>query len=278
MSFEVSEDNNPIKISLALSGGFADGAYEFGILKYLSENRHIVEVTDIISTSIGCLNSLAFLSDKMQEGEKLWLEADFKGFVNLYRYYVKDYVVKEYIDILLDYEQFINTDTRMKILLSTLPYFRAAVCNMNQLSYDELNHLLLASINMPILMPKKKYLGKRIIDGGFTANTPVNHLTYLPKNQPIVLVHFEPEPIFRNKQNNIHELYYSKSRRTLRGLADFSYETIKQSIEIGYSDMEKLIQENRYNLSRKTQFKYVNPHYLLRKFGTFVRSGNIELN
>ena len=32
MSFEVSEDNNPIKISLALSGGFADGAYEFGIL------------------------------------------------------------------------------------------------------------------------------------------------------------------------------------------------------------------------------------------------------
>jgi len=53
------------KIGLVLSGGYANGAYEYGILKYIEDNKDNLEIEYIIATSIGALNAAAFLSNRL---------------------------------------------------------------------------------------------------------------------------------------------------------------------------------------------------------------------
>lgn len=61
-----------MKIGLVLAGGMAKGAYQVGALKALSRYINRDDVKAISSSSIGCLNSYCYASDKLDELENLW--------------------------------------------------------------------------------------------------------------------------------------------------------------------------------------------------------------
>ena len=62
-----------MNIGLVLSGGMGKGAYQIGALRALNEFVPLKEIKSISCASIGALNGYAYLTEKLDEAEKLWL-------------------------------------------------------------------------------------------------------------------------------------------------------------------------------------------------------------
>ncbi|MCL2415580.1 MAG: patatin-like phospholipase family protein, partial [Defluviitaleaceae bacterium] len=82
------------KIGIVLSGGFAKGAYQIGILKAIREFFTHDQFSCISASSVGALNAYAFMVDKIGFAEDIWKNIDFKGF----RKFLSIYVGSSYID------------------------------------------------------------------------------------------------------------------------------------------------------------------------------------
>ena len=66
------------KIGLVLGGGGAKGAYQAGALKAMKEANLIKNITYVSANSIGTINALMFMSDKIDESYDIWLKINKK--------------------------------------------------------------------------------------------------------------------------------------------------------------------------------------------------------
>ena len=61
-----------MRIGLVLSGGMAKGAYQVGVLKAISEYILPQNFSYISSSSVGVLNSYAFVAGTLDKAEDTW--------------------------------------------------------------------------------------------------------------------------------------------------------------------------------------------------------------
>lgn len=162
-----------MNIGLVLSGGFAKGAYQLGALRAISEFVPLEDFKCISSSSIGTLNSYAFVTGQMDRIEDMWqniMDGGSRIFItkilrsSLLQQNIKDIFNNEPLPIpfytcLLDYA---GKEVHYKNLAKT--------------SLEKIPVYLKASVAFPIYNRAVEMGARRYFDGGFVDNIPVHPL------------------------------------------------------------------------------------------------------
>ena len=66
-------------IGLVLSGGMGKGAYQIGALSAIKEYFSPSDFEYVSAASVGALNAYAFLTDNLDNAQKIWESVNFQG-------------------------------------------------------------------------------------------------------------------------------------------------------------------------------------------------------
>lgn len=240
-----------MKIGLVLSGGYANGAYEYGILKYIEDNRDKLEIEYIIATSIGALNATAFLSDRLDIAGEYWESLDIAGFKSFYREIIKSKHYELIIQNILDTGMISQSATELYVTATSYPSLELKYFKLNSKDDEYIRNVVQAAISVPKLMRKVTINGKRYMDGGIRDNIPIGLLRSMETDTPAYIVHFDPMSIksrieHKAAGNKIYEIQFVDEKiRYLNGIFDFSSKNISKLYEQGYSDASVIFNENK---------------------------------
>ncbi len=271
-----------MKIGLVLSGGYANGAYEYGILKYIEDNRDNLEIEYIIATSIGALNATAFLSDRLDLAGEYWKGLNITGFKSFYREIIKSRHYETIIQNILDTKMISQSMTKLYVTATSYPSLELKYFKLNSKDDGYIKNVVQAAISVPKLMGKVTINGKRYMDGGIRDNIPIGLLRSMETDTPAYIVHFDPMSIRTRiehefTENKIYEMQFVDERiRYLNGIFDFSGENISKLYKQGYYDASIIF--NKYSnesavIDKKTefQFKYLkNAFFIVSRLNTVM--------
>ncbi|HZK57346.1 MAG TPA: patatin-like phospholipase family protein [Clostridia bacterium] len=253
------------KIGLVLSGGYANGAYEHGILKYIEDNGNNLEIEYIIATSIGALNATAFLSNKLGIAGEHWADLDFTGFKSFYRKIIRGRYYETVIQDILDTKMISQSTTKLYITATSYPSLELKYFKLNSKGDEYIRNVIQAAISVPKLMKEVTINGKRYMDGGIRDNIPIGLLRSMKTDTPAYVIHFDPMSIkSRIKHelvgNRIHEIQFvDEKSRHLNGIFDFSGENISKLYKQGYYDASKVFGKHKNrnpDIRRDTEFRF----------------------
>lgn len=160
-----------MKIGLVLSGGMAKGAFQIGVLSALGEYVKPCELAAVSSSSIGVLNSYAFLTGKLDAAERMWrnlCKSDSRSFVGKI---LRGNYLQQAITDISDLKDKIENPfyiTLLNFKNRTLSYKNLA--NVESELYPD---YLRASVAMPIYNHPVMFDGKNYYDGAMVDNIPV---------------------------------------------------------------------------------------------------------
>jgi len=269
------------KIGLVLSGGYANGAYEYGILEYIEDNGDALEVEYIIATSIGALNAVAFLSDRLDLAGEYWKRLDFAGFKSFYREVIKNRYYETVIQNILDTEMISQSATKLYVTATSYPGLELKYFKLNSEGDKYIRDVIRAAISVPKLMGEVTINGKKYMDGGIRDNIPIGLLRSMKTDTPVYIVHFDPMSIkSRIKHevigNSIREIQFVDERiRYLNGIFNFSNENILRLCKQGYDDASVIF--NKYSnegalIDKKAEFQL---KYLKNAFFIVGRANSV---
>ena len=189
-------------IGLVLSGGFAKGAYQVGVLKAIREYFKDEPIKYISAASVGVLNAYGFVNDKMDAVEKMWCNLKFSGIRSFANTYIHSQYISDAIDDIADG------------FSPHQPYLYAAYLNITKLGLNYVNlkdvdpsnmkEYLKASVALPMFSRPIEISGTKYADGAVVDNIPVKPLMKHPFDFAIV-IHFD-------KNNYIFENDYFDSK------------------------------------------------------------------
>lgn len=242
--------------ALALCGGGGKGAYQIGVLKAMCENNILDRFDSISGTSVGALNSVLFAIGDSELAESIWI--DYVSPYTMLRQFdtEKFEISRDVLKLILKrvgVSKIRNNDKRIYIYTHNYEHYDPTPFLLNDKSEDKIIDLLLASSAMPIVYSPVSISGEQYIDGGVTAlgNTPVKVLADIgyDKISIVALDHSFNPCSLRNLGIDLYSLFpkvqfdiIKPSRyigKTLDGTLDFSTNSIKKRISIGYYDAIK---------------------------------------
>ena len=107
-------------------------------------------------------------------------------------------------------------------------------------SIPEIKNLLLATSAFPIFTKAIELKdGYKYVDGGVCDNTPIEPLLYDENRENlsvIFVVHLGSDAEYSKRYENVVDIFPSRSLGGLDRMIDFSESTVKDLIELGYSD------------------------------------------
>ncbi|MFW5648149.1 MAG: patatin-like phospholipase family protein [Candidatus Alkaliphilus sp. MAG34] len=230
------------KIGLVLSGGYANGAYEYGILKYIEDNKDNLEIEYIIATSIGALNAAAFLSNRLDLAGEHWRNLNFTGFKSFYKEIIKSKYYETIIHNIVDTKMISQSTTKIYVTATAYPSLELKYFKLNSKGDRYIKNVIQAAISVPRLMKEVTINGKRYMDGGIRDNITIGLLRSIKTDTPAYIVHFDPMRIksrikHESIENKIHEIQFvEKGSRYLNGIFNFSGENISKLYKQGYYD------------------------------------------
>ncbi|MCL2030682.1 MAG: patatin-like phospholipase family protein [Oscillospiraceae bacterium] len=178
-------------VGLVLSGGFAKGAYQIGVLKAMRECFGDTPVRYISASSVGSLNAYAFARDRLDAAEDMWRNLEYQNF----RSFVKNYIRGPYIAGAI-------REMTGQPGGPPLPCLYTACFNVTRLKLHYINlknvpprrvkDFLQASVMLPVFSRAVEIGGKKYIDGAIIDNIPVRPLMRHPLDYAVV-VHFDSD-------------------------------------------------------------------------------------
>lgn len=222
-----------MRIGLVLSGGMAKGAYQVGVLKAISEYILPQNFSYISSSSVGVLNSYAFVAGTLDKAEDIWK--------NLCNNNKRMFVGKLLRSSLLQENigNIYNESYKFEFpFFCSLVDFRSKNVVYKDLSIVESSELLLylkASVAMPVYNKAVRINGDLYFDGAMIDNIPVYPLQNKPLDY-IICVYFDN--ISYKFENNFFDNRIIKitfpAENALRQSAIFSRDNIEKMILSGY--------------------------------------------
>lgn len=257
---------------LVLGGGGSKGAYEVGVWKALLELN--IDISSVVGTSIGAINSAFICSNNYKDLEELWLSIDFSSC-----FYVDDNFSAEEIlssknipklikNVIsnrgLDHtplkrllQSYLNEDIIRSssidfgiVTLSMYP-LKAVEIFKTDIPYGKIIDYIMASCSLPGL----KHMvidGVTFIDGGMYNNVPTSMLLN-SSCSAIIQVDIDGPGLSRKINNtNTIPIIKIKCSESLGPIINFDNLRIKRNINLGYLDTLKtfkhLIGQNYYFL------------------------------
>lgn len=228
-----------MNIALVLAGGMAKGAYQVGVLKALREYLSPVDIRYFSSASIGALNTCAYMYDRLDVAEDIWLKiCSEKKKVYLNRLVQSDFVQRTVKDLCK-----LGNGFKKDFFVPLLDLTNRAIeyTNFATLSKEILPSYLRASVAIPILNESVEINGKYYLDGGFGDIIPVYPLLDLDLDY-VICVYFDDccytfeEPEFDKKVIKVT----FPAKRTLRDSLVFQQDVIEEMFDEGYDHAKEV--------------------------------------
>lgn len=167
-------NNNPIKVGLALGSGAARGLTHIGVLKAIEENG--IKISYISGTSIGSLIGGAYAAGfSVEKIEMIALQTDWKRMAKLFSPTISSasLINSSYLT------EFLNTFFANKTFGDLKIPFSAVSTDlltgkMVVLNKGNLMTAIRASISIPIVLAPVTYGDYKLVDGGLVNPTPVD--------------------------------------------------------------------------------------------------------
>jgi len=222
-------------IGLVLSGGFAKGAYQVGVLNAIKEYFKEERINYISASSIGVLNAYGFIQDKMDVVEFILKNSKFTGARSFANAYIRSSYVKNAVDQLacgFDPEQKFFYATYLNINKKKLNYV-----NLGAVPTEHIDKYLLACVSLPVLSKPIDIGGVKFADGAMVDNIPVRPLMKHPFDFAIV-VHFDnTNYVFENDYFDGKLIKISfLDDKVIKNSLSFDRDSISYMIKSGYEE------------------------------------------
>ncbi|MCL2391467.1 MAG: patatin-like phospholipase family protein [Oscillospiraceae bacterium] len=266
-------------IGLVLSGGFAKGAYQVGVLKALNEYLKPDQIAYISASSIGTLNAYCFVQNKLVELDHLWRNHNFENIRSFTHAYVRNTYVPDAIkNVTKEYLPFRSSlyTTLLNINTRTLNYV-----DLKDIDPGMIWGYLQASVSLPIVSKVVAISGTKYCDGAFVDNIPVKPLLIKPLDYAIV-VHFDQSSYaFENDHFNskLIKLNFMDNKVVKDSLA-FDEQSISYMIKSGYEESLSMFDMYFKNGIDDVDYIYSKIRYIdnLRGKQHFRLTGDVVVN
>lgn len=176
------------KVGIVLSGGFAKGAYEIGVLKAIMEMVNHESIVALSASSIGVWNMFAFANGQLETAEKIWRQINFTGVRQFVRCVLQGESLNQYID-LLDFEKQSYSVQQFATLFNVtnrcVDY--VDLCRQPAVSRRK---ILEACIALPPFKKPVAVSGSTYLDGAMVDNIPIAPLIS-KKLDCIICIYFD---------------------------------------------------------------------------------------
>jgi NTE family protein len=174
-----------IPSGLVLDGGGGKGAYQLGVLKALTENHLLDNVTAVSGSSIGAINSVLYAMEDIGLMYKAWSDIDMLTLFDVdlsmlteNRIYFSRQEMLKLLDKYIDFNKIrkskmdiYSTICRVDGEKKTVEYRK-----LNDCDDARIKDILLASSALPVIYEPVTIDGNEYIDGGVVDNEPVKPL------------------------------------------------------------------------------------------------------
>jgi len=224
------------KVGLVLSGGFAKGAYQIGVLNAIKEvfgDKQEEQFKYISASSVGALNAYAFAQDKVKVVEEMWRGLKFSGLRQFFSTAVRSSFVAEAVSEVCKDTKSITTD--LYITCFNIKEGKLNYINLKDADHEHEKDYLLASVAMPILAYPVEVAGRKYVDGALVDNIPVKPLMRHPFDYAVV-VHFDNDNyVFENDffDSRLIKINFLDDNIIKNSLA-FNRDSIAHMIKMGY--------------------------------------------
>lgn len=264
-----------MKIGLVLPGGGGKGAYQIGVMKALEKLGIKKHIKYISGCSIGSLNSLLFMQGDLNIAQEVWenissekilpvdnLELIKKGFflslgsknLNFVRKYIPRALAQgnlsrdglmEIADKYLSIEKIKECNIISYASCADIETLNPKYFKYNGSDKERIKKIFLATSAIPSIYEPEKIDGKLYVDGGIADNIPIQPL--YGEGCDIIIIAYLNKEFTINKEDypntRIIEIFPSYMEEGIvKGLLNFSSETLKRRIQRGYDDTINILE------------------------------------
>ena len=263
---------------IALEGGGAKGAYHVGAIKALRELG--VNFEAVAGSSIGAINGAFIVADKLEALEKIWLSTEMKDMINGDTTLIKEILkfdfkndaekkraliietlksggldvspFKEKLKKVIDEDLIRNSVIDYGLVTVSLTDLKPIECFIKDIPKGELVNYMIASANFPAFKDEK-IDNKRMLDGGFFDNLPINLLLERGCDEVIAIRVMAIGRIRKIKDADKNKVIMIEPSEDLGKVLEIDPERAKTNIQMGYFDtmrVYKKLQGSRYYLTK----------------------------
>lgn len=221
------------RIGLVVSGGLAKGAYQLGVLKAMEELVDRRNIVAISASSIGVLNSYAYINGKLDEAEDMWRRVDYKSTTAFIRDFIKSPYLDNCIKRISEKSREITADFYVTLLNTTLMEIKHI--NIAELFSDIQKKYVRASVALPPFNKPIQIMNQGYVDGALVDNIPIS--PFLDKEfDCIICIYFDDYNYsFENDEiDNKTIKINQQSDMFIKNVFVFKHEYIEKMIEDGY--------------------------------------------
>lgn len=244
-----------MNIGLVLSGGMAKGAYQVGALQAISEVFPKGSIKYVSASSVGVLNSYAFLTDRLGKAADMWHNIEYNGTRALIGSMLKSSYLQQSIKNICSPEDEISE--KYYITLMNIRKRLVEYRNLQHVESELLPFYLKASVAMPLYNKPVHINGANYYDGAVIDNIPIYPLMKHNIDYIICIYFDEYGYIFENEyfDNKIIKLTYSSGKMITDSLT-FSKSAIDNMIANGYEKTHRILKEVFANGIEDYEFIY----------------------
>lgn len=263
---------------IALEGGGAKGAYQVGAIKALNELDIKYDV--VAGSSIGAINGALIAAGELDLLEEIWLSTemnhmiggdtesikgimkmDFKNDTEKKRTFIRDTFknggldvspFKERLKEVVNEECIRNSEIDYGLVTISLTDLKPMECFIKDIPKGELANYIIASANYPAFKDEKLD-NKRMLDGGFFDNLPINMLLARGCDSIIAIRLMSRGRIRKVKESEKHKVITIEPSEDLGKVLEIDSERAKTNLKMGYFDTLRHFQKlygKRYYLTQ----------------------------
>ena len=246
---------------IALEGGGSKGSFHVGALKALAELG--VDYQMVAGTSIGAINAAILISEGLESLEAIWrtvemedmiqgdteilrkvMNFEFKNDTQKLKHFIVDTLKQGGLDItpfkiwlreVVDEEKVRRSDLNFGLVTVSLTDLRPLEVFIKDIPQGMLHEYIFASANVPAFKDEKMN-NKRMLDGAFYDNVPVNMLFDQGCDEVIAIRVMGLGRIKRVKKERLEKVTYIRPSEDLGKLLAVGPERSRHNILLGYYD------------------------------------------
>lgn len=232
-------EDKALRIGLVLSGGMGKGAYQIGALKAIGEIFTPSQFQYVSASSIGALNTYAFLTDHLDLAQSMWENANKDNDRCFITSVLKSDFLKDSIHNIISDKPIPTTYYVPLLDLSNrnLEYY-----DFSLVPQEALEDYLTASVAMPYYNKGVKIDGKTLYDGAVVDNIPI-YPVFKHELDLIICIYFDNvHYIFENYNldQKILKLTFQDPTK-LANSVNIRHEAVMYMLQEGYSKTKSVL-------------------------------------
>lgn len=236
-----------MKKALVFSGGGAKGSYEIGVWKATKRLRMKFDI--VTGTSIGAINGAIYAMGDYRKAKKLWLNMTTSDLFtsNNMKVMVKEIATNkglkfdkasEFLKKELDENKIRRSKIDFGLVTVSLKTLNPKMLTKDQIPQGKLVDYVIASSTCFPAVERKKIDGEYYVDGGYYDNMPIDLAVKMGADE-VLAVDLSVFGFHKNYNNKNVKVDIIKNKDNKLFTLDFSPETTKRNIKIGYNDTMK---------------------------------------